>query len=271
MGEGRLMSKKRRRSFHGLLALLTTLAVATFPGNGSAETWVDWRAAGPFVCRADFSLDGLEALFNDLAQVQHDLVRWLGILPAKEPIHVYLFGDQWTYRRFLSRHLPDVSYRRALYVKSGGVGMVFAYRSSQLAIDLRHECTHALLHASLPMVPLWLDEGLAEYFEAAPGQRVFDNPYLSRVRWSARLGIVPSLEKLESLGDLSEMGGTEYCSAWAWTHFALHGPREAHDELVRFLADIEAHSPPGLLSRRLERRMPDLRHRFATHFRNWKR
>ncbi|GIT30210.1 MAG: hypothetical protein Ct9H300mP1_22560 [Planctomycetaceae bacterium] len=31
--------------------------------------------------------------------------------------------------------------------------------------DLRHEFTHGVLHSSLKRVPLWLDEGLAEYFE----------------------------------------------------------------------------------------------------------
>jgi hypothetical protein len=271
MGKGRLMPTTGRPTFQGLLALLTSVAIAALPRNGAGQTWVDWRVAGPFVCRADFSLEGQEGLLGDLAQLQYDLVRYLGIPPAREPIQLYLFGDQGTYRQFLGRHLPDVSYRRALYVKSGGVGMVFAYRSRQFAVDIRHECTHALLHASLPMVPLWLDEGLAEYFEAASGQRVFDNPYLSRIRWNARLGIVPSLDNLEDMEDLSEMGGTEYRNAWAWTHFLLHGPPEARQELVRFLGDIHAHAPPGLLSQRLRHRTPNLRHRFATHFRNWKR
>ena len=149
--------------------------------------------------------------------------------------------------------------------------MVFAYRSRQFSVDIRHECTHALLHTTLPMVPLWLDEGLAEYFEVAPGDRAFNNPHLPGVRWAARLGVVSRLESLEKKGDLSKMGGSEYRNAWAWVHFMLHGPKEAHDELVRFLADIQVHTPPGLLSERLKRRLPDLKRRFAAHFRSWKR
>jgi len=149
--------------------------------------------------------------------------------------------------------------------------MVFTYRSSELAVDMRHECTHALLHASLPMVPLWLDEGLAEYFEVPPAERAFDNPHLSAVRWSVRLGIVSNPRDLENKDSLDEMGGSEYRNAWAWTHFMLHGPPEAHDELIRFISDIQAQTPPGLLSRRLEQRLPDLERRFSAHFRNWKR
>lgn len=229
--------------------------------------WADTRVVGPFVCRADFSLAGVEGLLVDLGRLQDDLVRYLGVRPALEPIEVYLFGSQKTYRKYLKQHLPEVPYRRALYLKRGGPGIVLAYRSRQLAVDLRHECTHALLHASLPMVPLWLDEGLAEYFEVEPEERAFGNPHLTSVRWHARLGIPQKLEKLEGKGDLSQMNGAEYRTAWAWTHFMLHGSAETHDELVQFLRDIEASTPPGKMSERLRRRFPDLDRRFVTHFR----
>ena len=253
------------------LVLLSFLLLGALSRCCRGETWTDWRVAGPFVCRADFSLAGMEGLVEDLDRLQNDLVRYLGIRPAQERIELYLFRDQGSYRKYLSRYLPDVPYRRALYVKRGGLGMVLAYRSRQFEVDVRHECTHALLHASLPMVPLWLDEGLAEYFEISPAGQAFDNPHFSAVRWSVRLGMLPRLESLESKGDISEMGGTEYRNAWAWTHFMLHGPPQAHDELVRFLADIQAHGLPGQLSHRLRRRVPGLQREFATHFRGWKR
>jgi len=236
-----------------------------------AETWSDSRTVGPFVCRADFPLDESKGLFADLDQLQNDLVELLGVRPASKPIELYLFRDQRSYRQYLTRYLPQVPYRRALYVNTGGAGMVFAYRSKDFAVDVRHECTHALLHANLPMVPLWLDEGLAEYFEVSPTKRAFDNPHTSGVRWSVRLGSYAEIGSLERVGVLSQMKGAEYRNAWAWIHFMLHGPADAHDELVRFLADIQAQTPPGLLSRRLAQRLPALEHRFAQHFRHWRR
>lgn len=256
-----------------LRSLPALLAISLWSASGRwcrAEAWADWRVAGPFVCRADFPLDGHEGLFDDLARLQQDLVRYLGVQPAQAPIELYLLQDEDSYRRFLSQNLPDVPYRRALYVRKDGHGMVFAYCGRELPVDLRHECTHALLHAALPMVPLWLDEGLAEYFEVAPTERAFGSPHLSGVRWSARLGMTPRLGGLENKGTLRDMGGSEYRHAWAWVHFMLHGPTQAHDELVRFLADIQAQTPPGLLSRRLRRRLPDLDRRFSSHFRSWK-
>ena len=253
------------------IAFLAAFSLAASGRTSAADGWTDSRVAGPFVCRADFPLTDLESLLSDLARLQRDLLGSLRIRPASEWIEIYLFHDESTYRRHVRRYFPDVPYRRALYVKRGGPGMVLAYRSRQLPTDLRHECTHALLHAVLPMVPLWLDEGLAEYFEVPPSQRASGSPYLSGVRWRVRLGMVPQIGALEKEGDLSEMDGSDYRDAWAWTHFMLEGPVEARDELARFLGDIQASVPPGLLSQRLERRLPDLRHRIAAHFKAWQR
>lgn len=254
----------------GSLLLPLVLAHGT-ASRCRAASWADERVAWPFVCWADFSLTGWEGLFDDLARLQNDLVRCLGVPPAEGPIELYLLRDEHSYRRFLSHYFPDVPYRRALYVLRDGKAVVLAYRSRELPVDLRHECTHALLHATLPVVPLWLDEGLAEYFEVARSERAFGSPHLNGVRWSTRLGIVSRLENLETKADLEEMGGPEYRNAWAWAHFMIHGPRQAHDELVRFLADIRTQTPPGLLSRRLEQRLPRPEDRFAAHFRSWKR
>jgi hypothetical protein len=206
-----------------------------------------------------------------LARLQSDLVEMLRVRRAGEQIEVLLFRNEASYRDYLKRYLPTVPYRRALYVRRGGPGMVLAYRNGGLAVDLRHECTHALLHAALPVVPLWLDEGLAEYFEVPPIERAFDNTHLRGTRWNAMLGIVPKLEKMEGKGGLAEMGTKQYRDAWAWVHFMLHGSVEAHEELVGFLADIQARTPPGQMSSRLRRQIPNLEKRFADHFKRWNR
>jgi hypothetical protein len=140
-----------------------------------------------------------------------------------------------------------------------------------MEVDLRHEGTHALLHATLPVVPLWLDEGLAEYFEVPASERTSHYSHLSKTRWSVRLGNVATIEQLEQLRDLTEMGQTEYRQAWAWVHFLLHGSAAAHDELMRYLNDIQNHMPPGVLSQRIRNRLPDVEERFARHFLSWRR
>jgi hypothetical protein len=246
--------------------LLAALAPA---GTGAADRWPDEYQAGPFSCHADFPLARHRALLDSMPRLQRDLVAMLGIGLSREPMHLFLFQRKSTYEAYLRQYFPEVPSRKALFIKNHGPGMVFAYLGDDFETDLRHECTHALLNAALPVVPLWLDEGLAEYFEVPAEHRARENPHLSSVRWGARLGQVPALESLEAVRDLSAMNRTKYRQAWAWVHFMLHGPPEAHDELVRYLSDIQALTPPGVLSRRLQARVPHLDRRFAQHFKAW--
>lgn len=232
--------------------------------------WPDERTAGPFACHADFSLARHEPLIQELAQLRQDVCQKLSLPESDEPIHLFLFQRRNTFTDYVRHYFPNVPDRRALFIKNRGPGMVFAYYHNEFDIDVRHECTHAVLHASLAMVPLWLDEGLAEYFETRRSERLHGSPHLGTVRLYARLGQVPSMEKLEALSELSQMGNGEYRSSWAWVHFMLHGPEEAHDELVRFLLDIRNLTPPGKLSERLSRRLPNLEQQFLAHFRQTK-
>jgi hypothetical protein len=237
----------------------------------AAQPWTDGRQARPFDCRANFPLTGLEPLLVELQELQLQLVERLCIRPAAEPIELYLFGDKASYQAFLEQHHPAAPARRAMYIKNGGPGQVFAYRSDELGTDLRHEATHALLHASLPLVPLWLDEGLAEYFEPPAPQRAYDNPHLPTLKWNLRLGLMPKLSALESKHELSDMGRREYMFAWGWAHFMLHGPVEARQELIAYFQEIQWGTPATPLGVRLARRLPGLERRYAQHFRSWAR
>lgn len=252
------------------------LVVAMFVGvclssetSTAAEGWVDQRTYGPLVCHADFPLNGLEPLLGEIAQIQQELMRQLAIPPTNEHIELLLFHDRSTYRRYLAQRFPNVPYRQALYVRSAGQGTVLAFRSEELAVDLRHECTHAMLHAVLPMVPLWLDEGLAEYYEVPAADRLTANPHHSTVKWWMRLGRVPSMATLETKQSLDDMGRGEYRDSYAYVHFLLNGPPAARAELVAMLADIRNGTPPGQLSQRLGRLTPDLPGELVEHFKTF--
>ena len=258
-----------------IAARLVLCAVFVFGAAGvttpvHATQWPNEYATGQLLCHADFPLTPYRGLLDGIPELQRELSQALGLPPSREPIHLFLFQKKSTYQTYVKQYFPEVPKRKALFIKGRGPGMVFAHLGQAFEDDVRHECTHALLNATLPMVPLWLDEGLAEYFEVPADQRLYGNPHLSFVKWSARLGQVPRLEALERVRDLNEMGRTRYRQAWAWVHFMLHGPPEARAELKRFLADIHTLTPPGQLHERLRQRLPDLESQFLTHFRTWK-
>ncbi len=261
----------RRRALVRCASLLAPAALGLCASRTAhaQSRWPHEQVSGKFQCHSTFDLSPYRDLFVELASLEEELNATLGVIRVQEPVHIYTFSTKGVYRQYLKQYFPDVPYRRALFVKNRGPGMVFAYLNNDFAVDLRHECTHAVLHASLQMVPLWLDEGLAEYFEVPADQRASASPHLRAVRWAARLGRAPDIKALEAKESLAAMDRGDYRDSWAWAHFMLHGPKEAHGELVAFLRDIQASAPPGFLSERLDRRVPDLKGRYVEHFRSW--
>lgn len=231
-----------------------------------AQQWPDEHRDPPFYYHADFSLQRYHGLLRSVSDLQSEVPRVLGLQTLDEPVHLFLFARHRTYQLYVKKYFPTVPNRPALFIKQRGPGMVFARLSPEFATDLRHETTHAVLHGILPMVPLWLDEGLGEYFEVASHHRISGNPHLRRLQVMAQQGPLPEMEPLEQLSDLSQMGPEHYRAAWAWVHFMLHHSQESHNVLVSYLRDIEASSPPGDLSRRLRSRIPRLQSQFAQHF-----
>jgi len=254
-----------------ICCVVVTLVTGALVDHASAASqWIDQRSAGSFVCLSEFPLAGYEVLFKELTMLQDDLIAMLKVPAARETVEIYLFKSEASYRAYLRERYPDVPYRKAMFIKGKGPGRVFTHLSKDLATNLRHEGTHALLHAALPMVPLWLDEGLAEYFEVPVGQRTVGNPHLGKEVWSSRLGIPVRLAALEEKRDIADMTATDYRHAWAWVHFMLHSSPEAHEELIAYFADIQASTPPGQLSQRLEKRIPGAEKKLAQHFRGWR-
>jgi hypothetical protein len=87
---------------------------------------------------------------------------------SAEPIGVSV-RDADSYGQFLSKRFPSVPSRRAFFVESDTRLAVYAHWSDRVGEDLRHEVAHGYLHSMVQGLPLWLDEGLAEYFEVPRG------------------------------------------------------------------------------------------------------
>ena len=254
----------------GLVRAVLCLVAAIFtswqaPADGAG--WpVEW-SMGNLHFHADYDPGQDAARWKELRDLRTDIARDLGIQISDDPIHVILFAAKSDYERYLATYFPGVPSRRAMFIKRRGPGMVFAFANPEMEIDLRHEMTHALLNASLPYVPLWLDEGLAEYFERPREQRGERSQLGLANDLKTLFGRVPAIEDLEAVEDLAHMRPTHYRAAWSWVHFMLHESEQSRKVLHRFLADIQSGFPPGPLSRRVAAEIPGSSQRYLTHFR----
>jgi hypothetical protein len=204
-----------------------------------------------FHCR-DFDLPKDHRLVRELTDERDDVCRVLGLTCSDEPIHVYLFRDAGTYGQFLARQYPGVPSRRAFFVESDTELAVYAHWSDRVAEDLRHEVAHGYLHSVVPNLPLWLDEGLAEYFEVPRGYGGLNRPHLDLLRDMMELdGWRPDMTRLERLRAAGEMSQPDYAEAWAWVYFLLSSGPERHELLTSYLTELRDNGRAEPLSVRL--------------------
>jgi hypothetical protein len=139
---------------------------------------------------------------------------------------------------------------------------IYTWMGNHLRTDLRHELTHALLHGVLKDVPLWLDEGLASYFELPPGSAGVNSQHVEVLR---RGPFQPDLARLEKLERVAQMGKPEYREAWAWVHLMLRGDPAAKKVLQDYLQLLRTNSTPGPLLPRLREVMLDPEQELVEH------
>lgn len=222
-----------------------------------------------FVLISDFEFVD-PPLFKDLRRLHKDVNDELKLPAARSsnPILVYLFEDRDHYERFMHSRYPDLPMRRAFFVaQPRGVGggddlLVYTFLGDHLRQDLRHELTHAMLHSVLKDVPLWLDEGLAEYFELPPEVRGVNRAHLALMR---REGFHPDLARLEQLNLVQQMTPAEYREAWSWVHLMLHGNPEGRQVLLSYLKQLRTTPTPGPLMPRLKTCYPDMNDALRGH------
>lgn len=239
----------------------------------AAGEWIDFRESGRFQVRSEFPLRreaALESFLADLTGHESDILATLGLARTDHPVLISVFASRRSYLRTVEQEAPEGLRRQAIFIRGEELGRVFVYESPALLTDLRHETTHAVLHSGLPFVPLWLDEGLAEYFEPPVSDRPSDHPHLEKLKWSARFGWKPDLRRLENQQSAARMSVGDYRESWAWVHFLLHSDDALSDLLRSYLQQIENQCPPGPLSDHLARRLPAPERALLAHLKNWR-
>ena len=224
-----------------------------------------------FLFLYDFDLKRDQPLFRELSELREQVYKELKLPPATTVVQVFLFEDRETYERFMQSKYPNLPKRRAFFVAQpravGGTDdlLVYTYWGNRIQEDLRHELTHALLHSVLKDVPLWLDEGLAEYFEVSADRQGVNSNHLDHIRHDASAPFQADLARLEQLSQVQQMAPAEYREAWAWVHLMLREKPEAKTILIQYLYQLRTNPNPGPLAPRLAAVYPALNDALNRH------
>jgi hypothetical protein len=218
------------------------------------------------IIHSDFKLPKRHRLVDELVALRTDVADKLQLPVSDEPIHVYLFEDGERYREFVAQHFTNLGERRAFFVESDTRLAVHAHWGDRVAEDLRHEVTHGYLHAVVHNLPLWLDEGLAEYFEVSRGNHGVNRPHvqllterLQRRQWR------PDLARLHGLSRLEDMKQLDYAEAWLWTHFLLESSELRLTLVQNYLARLRMKGESAPLMKYLAEAEPDVHAELVKH------
>jgi hypothetical protein len=256
---------KAMKSWGGSLLTVGVVMLA-YAQAAEPRQWPVELSVGRFEIHADFELDQRQLLVSELESMRDDLPATLNIVASSHPVHVVLFESPNEYHRYMQNYFPQLPTRRAIFIQDRGPGMLFTHWHADIANDLRHEITHAILNDHAQPLPLWLDEGLAEYFEV-PGPQRFDGcEYLPQVIERAEQGFIPSLKRLEEIASLDRFSNANYRDSWSWIHFLIHRSTATRELLSEFINQHRAGMQPLSLARQLSQTIPDANAEYREHF-----
>lgn len=249
------------------LALLLPFATARAEdldraGLGLRQDTAHFRLA------TDVSRAWLEARAQELEAFRAELPRALPFRGAFaiRPPQVCLFATEEGFSRVVARSYPEYRGHTAFYIFRYDDGdeanparwnwWVATWKRTDdggTRRELFHELTHIYVNYYLKLPPLWLDEGLAEYFETAEPLRSggvevtgMNRVDLGPLQAAIGRGALVPLKTLVALGprDLPRWTDLHYNEAWSFVHFLRHGRGGAYRATFdAFLLDVAGGKP----------------------------
>jgi hypothetical protein len=251
------MQERQPASMFRILALSACLGIlgcATIGEQGQSLVPTQYRTrTGPYAVFSNFPIAADSPPIRSLHSLENDVEANLGVRVNSDepPVEVYILNDRQSFTHFLKFYYPELPPRRAFFLAQGTQRVVFTFMGERLEEDLRHEATHALLNVAYGDLPLWLDEGLAEYFESPDGQRGLNQEHLGRLPNDLAAGWKPDLARLETLKSVRQMTPRDYRESWAWVHYLLNGSNSGKTVLLGYLADLRSDPKAATLSVRM--------------------
>ena len=178
------------------------------------------------------------------------------------PVHVIIFSSREAYLRHLERTLPKAPRRTSLFVVRGGRPTILAFDGDSLQKDLLHEAVHALNFSTFgtAQFPLWLDEGMAEWFEADESeQNKIHGDLIRGIMGEQRtaLAVPLKLTSIERIKTTTRANALSYAVSWAWCRFLGDRSTACHRIWVQYVSDMRSGIAAGKLSHRLALAVPN--------------
>jgi tetratricopeptide (TPR) repeat protein len=194
----------------------------------------------------------LERLRDALSQLSPGLA-----LNSPVPTYIFVFRDAASFqpydRTYNGRPLGSGGYflsqQFANYVAINGD------QHGDERLIIYHEYLHYVMHNNYATLPLWLHEGLAEYystFQAVRNEARIGLPVTEHVLWLRQHSLIPlttlfTVDERSPEYNESSRRGAFYAESWALVHYLISGSPERRRQASEYLRLAQAGTPPDQL------------------------
>jgi tetratricopeptide (TPR) repeat protein len=262
-----MLRAPRRFALTLVLALFTWTISGTIAGPIAAgarelpspkEPWSELRTA-------DFTIysnagerkareigEDLERLHDALAQLSPGLV-----LSSPVPTSIFVFKDAFSFQPYARSYNSKVVDKGGYFLgrQLGNYVAINADQHGQERELIYHEYIHYLLRNNVATLPLWLHEGLAEYYstlEVGKGEARLGLPPAQHVQWLRQHALIPLTtifavdEHSPEYNEQARSGGF-YAESWLLVHYLISGSPDRRGEAAELLRLAQAGTPPDRL------------------------
>ncbi|HET9299765.1 MAG TPA: tetratricopeptide repeat protein, partial [Candidatus Polarisedimenticolaceae bacterium] len=233
-----------------LVLAFACLGAARLPSE--RDTWQ--RATSPhFTFYTNANETRVRELASNLERLVELLASRKGAKASPVPTAIYVFRDDKTFQPY--KRNPDGSVKSldGFFVKDDLSNYVALDASTPTPRIVLHEYLHQFNAYNFPPLPVWLNEGLAEFFStfstSAKGAQV-GRPVQEHVLWLRQNKLIPLPRLFAVTHDDPEYNeqskqGVFYAESWALVHLLLLGDQATHGrQLTDFIDRLNQGQSP---------------------------
>ncbi len=175
-------------------------------------------------------------------------------IPSPVPTFIYVFKDERGLAPYQCFPAERPSASGGYFLQREDAQYIAVSAREEVTRTIYHEYAHAIFATAWPGAPLWLQEGLAEYFSTfrSDGQNVYiGEPLKEHARTLRATPCIPFADLMELDADAalyrdSDKNPIFYAQAWIVTHFLFHGLKSggagAIDRYITLLGSGESNA-----------------------------
>jgi hypothetical protein len=246
-----------------LATSLGLLLVLGIPSRASErnQNWIEIRSPHFVVLSNGGEKEGrhVAAQFENIRALFHAVFSKARVDPGK-PTIIFALRNEESLKIFLPSYGANPNAKKLAGLFLARPDMNFALMRTDASSTpsneyhtLYHEYTHSILRMNFRGLPLWLEEGFAEFY----GSTQFDShtasfgmPDANLLRLLQREQLIPvaalvSADSSSPLYNAREHSGMFYAESWAIVHYFMHSPDVKKDALLdRFLTALQSTDDP---------------------------